>query len=74
MGSKHVENVFYRILGIDIPYLLINLFSCHGFSKKIKSIVILKFPKGMLEYHFSKVFGILECNFNNLEKIPNEVQ
>ena len=26
----------------------------------------------MLEYYFSKVFAILECNANNLEKLPNE--
>ena len=28
----------------------------------------------MLEYYFSKVFGILECNFNNLAKLTNEVK
>ena len=28
----------------------------------------------MLEYYFSKEFGILECNFNNLTKILNEVK
>ena len=28
----------------------------------------------MLEYYFSKGFGILECNFNNLVKLPNEVK
>ena len=28
----------------------------------------------MLEYFFSKRFGILECSFNNLAKPPNEVK
>ena len=28
----------------------------------------------MLEYYFSKGFTILECNDNNLAKLPNEVQ
>ena len=28
----------------------------------------------MLEYCFSKVFTILECNDNNLAKIPNDVK
>ena len=51
-----------------------NLLSYHGFPKNIQSIAILKFPKRMLEYYFSKLFGILEYNFNNLAKIPNEVK
>ena len=74
MDSKYVENVLNRILGIRIPYLLINLLLCHGFLKNIKSIVILKFPKRMVEYYFSKGFDILECNFNNLAKLPNETK
>ena len=28
----------------------------------------------MLEYYFSKGFGILECNFNNLAKLLKEVK
>ena len=28
----------------------------------------------MLEYYFLKGFGILECNFNNLAKLSNEVK
>ena len=28
----------------------------------------------MLEYYFSKGFYILECNDNNLEKLPNKVE
>ena len=28
----------------------------------------------MLEYYFSKGFGILECNFNNLAKLLNQVK
>ena len=51
-----------------------NLMSCHGFLKNIHSVVILKFPKRMLEYYFSKVFAILECNVNNLSKLSNEVK
>ena len=71
MDSKYVENVLNRILGIGIPYFWMNLLSCHSFSKNIKYIVILKCPKRMLEYYFSKGFCILECNSNNLKKIPN---
>ena len=44
------------------------------FLKNINSVVILKCPKRMLEYYFSKVFTILECNVNNLAKLPNELK
>ena len=74
MDSKYVEKYFNIILGIGIPYLLMNLLSCHGFLGDIKSIVVLKCPKRMLEYYFSKGFRILECSFNNLVKLPNEVK
>ena len=72
--SKYVGKYFNTILCIEIPYLLMNLFLCHGILKNIKSIVILKCPKRMLEYYFSKGFGILEYNFNNLVKLQNEVK
>ena len=49
-----------------------NLMSCHGFLKNINSVVILKFPKRMLEYYFSKGFAILEYNDNNLAILTNE--
>ena len=51
-----------------------NLMSCRGFLKNINYVVILKCPKSNLEYYLSKGFTILECNDNNLEKIPNEVK
>ena len=61
-------------MGIGIPDLLMNLFSCHVLLKNIKSIVILKCPKRILEYYFSKGLGILEYNLNHLTKNPNEVK
>ena len=48
--------------------------SCHGFFKNINYVVILKFPKRILEYYFSKRFTILECNYSNLEKNQNDVK
>ena len=71
MDSKYVGKYFNRILGIGNPDLLINLLSCHGLPNNITFIVILECPKRMLEYYFSKEFGILERNSNNLKKIPN---
>ena len=71
VDSKYVKKYFNRILGIGVPDLLMNLFLCRGFLKNIKSIVVLKFPKRMLESYFSKGFGILECNSNHLTKNPD---
>ena len=55
-------------MGIGITDLLMNLVSCHDFLKDINSVIVLKCPKWMLEYYFSKGFSILECNVNNLAK------
>ena len=74
MDSKYAEKDFSRILGIGFPDLSMNLLLCNVFSKNIKYIFILKCPEKMLEYHFSKVFGILECNFINLASLLNEVK
>ena len=73
-GSQNGDKSFDRILGMGIPDLLMNLMSCHGFLKNVNSIVILKYPKRILEYYFSKGFAILECNVNNLAKLPNELK
>ena len=40
----------------------------------MKYVVILKCPKRMLEYDFSKGFTILEYNVKNLAKPPNDVK
>ena len=71
VDGKYLVKYFNKFLGIGIPYFLMNLFLCHGFRKNIKYIFILKYPIRMLEYYFSKRFGILERNPNNLKKIPN---
>ena len=74
MGYKHGGKGFNIILGIEIPDLFIKLMSCNVFFKNINYFVILKCPKRMLEYYFSKGFAILGCNVNNLSKLPNEVK
>ena len=73
-GSKYGDKSFDVILGIGIPDLLMKLMSCHGFLKNINSVVILKCPKSMLEYYFLKGLTILECNYNNLAKLPNDIK
>ena len=37
-------------------------------------VVVLKWPKRMLEYYFSKEFTLFDCNTNNLKKLTNEVK
>ena len=73
-GSKYGDRSFDRILGIGIPDLLMDLMYCHGFLKKIDSVIILKCTKRMLEYYFPKVFNILECNVNNLAKLTIDIK
>ena len=51
-----------------------NLMSRHGFLKNKNTVVILKCPKRMLKYYFSKGFTLFDCNTNNLAKLPNEVK
>ena len=47
-GSKHGDKVFteYWVLELQI---LMNLMYCHGFLRNINYVVILKFPKRILE-------------------------
>ena len=73
-GYKYGDKSVYRTLGIGIPDMLMNLMSCHGFLNKIKYFAILKCPKRMLEYFFSKGFTILECNVNIMVKLRNDVK
>ena len=51
-----------------------NLMSCHVFLKNKDSVVILKCPKRMLEYYFSKGFIHFDCNKSNMEKLSYEVK
>ena len=52
---KCFDTDYDSVLGIGIPDILLNCFSCHGFSKNNESIVILKCTHMMSEYYFIKV-------------------
>ena len=67
-SSKHNGMDYNNILGIGIPYLLLNLLSCHGFLNNNDSVVILKFSNRMSEYYFNKGFIELECDEDHLKK------
>ena len=45
--NKHNDTDNDNVLGIVIPDLLLNLFSCHGFLKNNDYDVILKFPNSI---------------------------
>ena len=59
-----------NLFGIGIPYILLNMLSCHGFLNNNESIVILKCPNRMSEYYFNK--GLIEstCDEDNLNILP----
>ena len=46
---EHVNKSYDNLLGIGIPYMLINLMSCRGFLKNRDSVVIIKYPNSMFE-------------------------
>ena len=71
---KHLDKKYDNILGFGIPYLLLNLLSCHGFSKNNESVFILKCPHRMSEYYFNKEFIIFECDEVNLKRLPYQVK
>ena len=48
VDGKYLVRYFNEFLGFGIPYLLITSLLCHGFTKNIECIVILKCPRRML--------------------------
>ena len=57
-----------------IPDLLLSLFSFQGFLKNNESVVIIKCPHWMFEYHFNKEFIIFDCDEKNLKRLPSQVK
>ena len=48
--GKYSVKYFNELLGALIPDLIMNLLTCHGYTKNIKSIVVLKCPRWMLKF------------------------
>ena len=71
---KHIDKKYDNILGFGIPDLLMNLLFCQGLLKNNESVVILKFPNMMFECYFNKEFITIDCNENNLKRLPSEVK
>ena len=68
------QTSFNILLGIGITELLINLVSCHGFTKKPNSTVILNWRSLMVNNHLEKRFFIIEKYSNKLSILPNDVK
>ena len=64
---KCYDTDYDNLLGIGIPDLLLNLLSCHGFSKNNEFVAILKCPHRMSEYYFNKGFVIFKYDEETLK-------
>ena len=63
-----------NLFGIGIPDIFMNMLSCQGFINNNESIVILKCPNSMSQYHFNKVFIQLPYDKDYLKKNPQKCQ
>ena len=76
ISSKPIfeQTSFNILIGIGIPELLLNLVSCHGFTKKPNSAVILNCRARLINIYFAKVFYIIEKDSRQLIILPNDVR
>ena len=58
--------------GLGITKIMMNIMSCHGFSKSIISTVIIKCRSTLVAYYLSKGFLIFEKEEGKFENIPEK--
>ena len=68
------ERSFNLLLGIGIPELLLNLVSCHGFTKKSNSTVTLNCQSRLIKNYLSKGFFVIKQGSKQLSLIPNDLR
>ena len=74
-SDKIFEEASYnKLLGIDISEVLMNLISCHVFTKKPNSTVILVCHSRLVNYYLLKGFVINEHNYKQLIIFTNDVK
>ena len=74
-SDKIFEEASYNdLIGIGIPEVLMNLISCHGFTKQTNSTVILAYRYCLVNYYLEKGYVILEHNSKHLSSVPNDVK
>ena len=73
--DKVFENKSYNeLLGIGIPEVIMNLISCHGFTKNTISNFILVCHYWLVNYNYAKGFVIIEHNSQHSRSVPNETK
>ena len=55
--------------GLEIPEILMNIMSCHGFTKSSTLTVILTCRSALVPYYFSKGFVIFETEVGGVDNI-----
>ena len=69
LKTKHEGMDYDNLFGIGIPDIFMNMLSCQGFINNNDSIVILKYPNRMSQYHFNKGFTQFKCDEEHLKKL-----
>ena len=74
-SDKVFEDKSYNeFLGIFILEVLMNLTSCHVFTKNRNPTVILVCRSWLMNYYLPKRFVIIEHNYKYLSSVPNEAK
>ena len=68
------DTSFNTLLGIGIIELLLDLLSCHGFTKKPNSTVILNCLTRPINNYLAKGFYIIEKSTDQSSLLPNDVR
>ena len=68
--NKSEKTNFNNLSVLVIPDILMNIMSCHGFSKYSISTVILAFHISLVTYYIYKVFVIVETEEVGIYNIP----
>ena len=74
LKTKHEGMDYDNLFGIVIPEIFMNMLSCQGFINNNESIVILKCPNRMSQYHFNKGFTQLKWDEDHLKKNSRKCQ
>ena len=68
LTTTSLKNEVQYFSWLGIPKILMNVMSCHGFSKPTTSKVIITYHKALVLYHLTREFRIVKkvkCVFYN---------
>ena len=72
-NNKVKETKLNELSGLIIPETIMNIMSCHGFSKPTISTVIITCLSVLVPYYLSELFFIVEKEEGIFENIPEKV-